>query len=241
MLAPNWDAAFDFIWGLEREFKTEGLSQDVIRHSFFLVCGPCRAVLLKLRCAGRSAGGWDKMQIRGSRGAGGLALLTCCCWVPATLVVVSQERTIFIDTYLTLWTPVFLTSLYTIAQTGNLYLDFHVFPTPRPFSTHCICFCFSFYLSTPSSPSSPVSSALPKETSFVLARTWSANFRWDPTVSPGAMLFWWLLEIAYLYPCPSISCDLLCLWPPNMVHLGTSVLLSCLLSLLFPDSENVLP
>jgi len=70
VLVPNGDAAFDFIWGLEREFKTEGLSQDVIKHSFFLVCRPRRAVLLKLRCACRSAGGWDKMQISGSGGCG---------------------------------------------------------------------------------------------------------------------------------------------------------------------------
>lgn len=75
----------------------------------------------------------------GLGGAGGLALLTCCCWVPATLVVVSRERTIFIDTYLT---PCFLTSLYTVAQTGNVYLEFHVFLTPRPFSTHCSLLLF---------------------------------------------------------------------------------------------------
>lgn len=112
---------------------------------------------------------------------------------------------------------------------------------PGPSQHTAVCFCFSFYLLTPSFPSSPVSSALPKETSFILARTWSGNFRRDPTLSPGAMLFWWLLEISCLYPYPSISCDLPCLWLPNMVHLGTSALLSCLLSLLFPDNGNILP
>lgn len=46
--APNWVKQHLILsQGLEREFKTEGLSQDVIKHSFFLVCGPCRAVLLK--------------------------------------------------------------------------------------------------------------------------------------------------------------------------------------------------
>lgn len=114
------------------------------------------------------------------------------------------------------------------------------FLLPGPSQHTAVCFCFSLYLLTLSFPSS-VSSALPRETSFVLARTWSGNFRWDPTLSPGAMLFWWLLEISCLYPYPSISCDLPCLWSPNTVHLGPSALLSCLLSLLFPDSGNVLP
>ena len=115
------------------------------------------------------------------------------------------------------------------------------FLLPGPPQLTAVCFCSSFYLLTLSFPSSPVSSALPKETSFVLAKIWSANFRLDTTLSPGIMIFWWLLEISYLYPYPSVSCDFPCLWFPNMVSLGTSAFLSCLLPLLFPDSGNVLP
>ena len=82
---------------LKGSSKQKDFSQDVIKHSFFLVYGSQRAVLLKLRCACRSAGGWDKRQISGLGVAGGLALLTCCCWIPGTLLVMSRERTIFVD------------------------------------------------------------------------------------------------------------------------------------------------
>lgn len=110
---------------------------------------------------------------------------------------------------------------------------------PRPSLTPCSLLFFLAILLKLSFCFSPVSSALPDQTSFIHARMWSAYFR------PGTVLrswgfSWWLLKnlLSLLHPSPLGPMSLLYIWRLLMDF----ALSPCLLfSLIFPGIGNILP